>query len=183
MPLPAGELVDELRRLNAVPVGASNVVARTDLVRKIGGFDTGLRHMADWDLWLSLAEHGLPATVARPLVAYRLHRGAATMDAAFDADAPLAEHDRVVRRHGIPGDRPAVHRWNGWAALRAGRRRAAARSYLRAGREGDRASYVRAAVALVHPLAGRRTVFRPWNRPDPTEVQEALAWLHALPNR
>ena len=40
---------------NAVPGGCSNVVAGPALVREVGGFNTELSLLADWDLWIRLA--------------------------------------------------------------------------------------------------------------------------------
>jgi glycosyltransferase involved in cell wall biosynthesis len=67
-----GLLVDLLKH-NSVPGGCSNVVARTDLLRRLGGFDERLAVLADWDLWIRLAEAGRGARVAAPLVAYVEH--------------------------------------------------------------------------------------------------------------
>ena len=74
--LPAPDrLLDELLALNVMPAGASNVVARTALVRELGGFDAELSHTTDWDMWIRLAAASTAAAVADPLVAYRLHDG------------------------------------------------------------------------------------------------------------
>ena len=54
-PPPPHELRERLRGLNAFPAGASNVVVRTDAIRRIGGFDERLAHVADWDAWIRLA--------------------------------------------------------------------------------------------------------------------------------
>ena len=55
-PAPEPETIaPELLRRNAIPGGCSNVVAETTLVREVGGFDTELSLLADWDLWIRLA--------------------------------------------------------------------------------------------------------------------------------
>jgi glycosyltransferase involved in cell wall biosynthesis len=181
-PLPAETLTAELSRYNSVPAGASNVVVRADLLAAAGGFDPGLRHMADWDLWIRLGRSGPPATVPRPLLAYRLHGANATMDTAFDPREPLAELDAIIDRYGIPADRLAVDRWIAWTCLRAGRRGAALRAYLRAAREGDPKSLVRAAIGLLHPAVGRRIYYRPFWRhgQDEAWLGEARSWLREL---
>ncbi|MGZ4692177.1 MAG: glycosyltransferase family 2 protein, partial [Acidimicrobiales bacterium] len=54
---PAVEGLDYGRELlggNVVPGGASGVVARTAVVRRLGGFDEQLANFADWDLWIRL---------------------------------------------------------------------------------------------------------------------------------
>jgi glycosyltransferase involved in cell wall biosynthesis len=71
---PAPEsLPGRILRYNAVPGGASGVLARTGLVRELGGFDPRLRILADWDLWIRLVLRSPLASVDRPLVAYVLH--------------------------------------------------------------------------------------------------------------
>jgi glycosyltransferase involved in cell wall biosynthesis len=181
-PLPPERIAAELPRYNCVPAGASNVVVHADLLVAAGGFDPGLRHMADWDLWIRLGRSGPPATVSRPLLAYRLHGTNATMDTAFDPREPLAELDAIIDRYGIPADRLAVDRWIAWTCLRAGRRGAALRAYLRAARGGDPKSLLRATIGLLHPAVGRRIYFRPFWRHGQDEVwlSEARSWLREL---
>jgi glycosyltransferase involved in cell wall biosynthesis len=181
-PLAPERIVADLDRYNSVPAGASNVLVRADLLADTGGFDPALRHMADWDLWIRLGRTGPPATVPRPLLAYRLHRANATMDTAFDPQEPLAELDAIVGRYGIPADRLAVDRWIAWTCLRAGRRGASLRAYVRAARGGDRRSLVRAAIGLLHPAVGRRIYYRPFLRQGQDEawLAEARSWLRDL---
>ena len=181
-PLTPERIVADLDRYNSVPAGASNVLVRTALLARTGGFDPRLRHMADWDLWIRLGRAGLPATVPRPLLAYRLHRANATMDTAFDPQEPLAELDAIVDRYGIPADRLAVDRWIAWTCLRAGRRGPALRAYVRAARGGDPRSLIRAAIGLLHPAVGRRVYYRPFLRhgQDEAWLEEARSWLRDL---
>jgi glycosyltransferase involved in cell wall biosynthesis len=181
-PLLPERIVADLARYNSVPAGASNVVVRADLLAGTGGFDPGLRHMADWDLWIRLGRTGPPATVPRPLLAYRLHRANATMDTAFDPREPLAELDAIVDRYGIPADRLAVERWIAWTCLRAGRRGTSLRAYVRAARGGDPKSLVRAAISLLHPAVGRRVYYRPFLQrgQDEAWLGEARSWLRDL---
>jgi glycosyltransferase involved in cell wall biosynthesis len=181
-PLVPERIVADLDRYNSVPAGASNVLVRAELLAVTGGFDPRLRHMADWDLWIRLGRAGLPATVPRPLLAYRLHRANATMDTAFDPQEPLAELDTIIDRYGIPADRLAVDRWIAWTCLRAGRRGASLRAYLRAAKGGDPRSLVRAAIGLLHPAVGRRIYYRPFLRhgQDEAWLAEARSWLRDL---
>ena len=160
------ELLAGLRRRNLMPAGSSNVAVRSDLLSATGGFDPRLRHLADWDLWLRLAGLGQPAYVPAPLVAYRLHRGQATLDTT----GMLAEASELEARHGA--DRTAILRWAAWSHLRTGRRRAALRAYTGAVLAGDVTSLARAAVALLHPRPS--TVRRP-SRPSATEA----VWIAA----
>jgi glycosyltransferase involved in cell wall biosynthesis len=181
-PLAPERIVADLDRYNSVPAGASNVLVRADLLAVTGGFDPRLRHMADWDLWIRLGRTGMPATVPRPLLAYRLHRANATMDTAFDPQEPLAELDAIVDRYGIPADRLAVDRWIAWTCLRAGRRGASLRAYLRAAKGGDPRSLIRAVIGLLHPAVGRRVYYRPFlgRGQDAAWLEEARSWLRDL---
>jgi len=69
--VPGGELRDELREYNAVPAGASNVVARASLLARSGRFDEDFSTLADWEMWIRLAREGRGEAVSEPLVAYR----------------------------------------------------------------------------------------------------------------
>jgi glycosyltransferase involved in cell wall biosynthesis len=70
------EVIALLPRHNPIPAAASNIIVATDVVAEVGGFDVGLMHMTDWDLWLRIAARwGPPACVRAPSVAYRLHVG------------------------------------------------------------------------------------------------------------
>jgi glycosyltransferase involved in cell wall biosynthesis len=177
-PAPPDRVVEGLRRHNAVPAGASNVVVRAETLARAGRFDPQLRNNEDWDLWIRLARLGPPAWVCRPLVALGIHPG----NASRNMDRMLQELDVIGRRHRIPVDRAAHYRWAAWTCLRAGRRRQALRYYAHAVRNGDLTSVARAAVTLVHPAvaetrvarqASRRTSGRAW-------VAEAQAWLEPL---
>ena len=49
----------------------STVIARTDVVRRLGGFDPALDGVEDWDMWLRIAREGRIVKVDAPLVVYR----------------------------------------------------------------------------------------------------------------
>lgn len=68
------ELRRGIRGRNLIFAGSSNVLARTALLRQLGGFDEALHHIADWDMWIRLTEVGRPAACPEPLVAYVVHR-------------------------------------------------------------------------------------------------------------
>ncbi|WP_431272769.1 hypothetical protein [Dankookia sp. P2] len=55
-------------------VGTSTVVARTDLLREVGGFRTEWGSAEDWDLWLRLAARAPVGCVPAVLVDYLMHR-------------------------------------------------------------------------------------------------------------
>lgn len=54
-------------------VGTSTVMARTDLLRAVGGFDEALHQAEDWDLWLRLAARAPVGCVPQALAEYRQH--------------------------------------------------------------------------------------------------------------
>jgi glycosyltransferase involved in cell wall biosynthesis len=158
-PPPSSEdLVKRLIERNLMPAGCSNVIVRADLFRHVSGFDIGLRHLADWDLWLRLVQSGPPACISLPLVAYRIHAGQATLD----PDGMIAEGRILAARHGA--DLNSIRRWLAWSHLRRGERLLALRAYARAAFAGNVSSLGRAALTILHsspmtfrsrPLSGR----------------------------
>ena len=91
------------------------MLARADLLRRLGGFDESLHHIADWDLWIRLTEAGRPAACPEPLVAYMVHDAnmhRTAIDSAASERAPAA---REARASSLPGRfDPVVFR--GWIA-------------------------------------------------------------------
>jgi len=129
-------LAEDLLTANVVPAGSSNVVARAELLRAVGGVDERFAELDDWDLWLRLAHAGRAAACPEVLVAYVEH--AANMPAAFHTDL-AAELDLLVRKHAaadppirVQPDRRDFARWVARGHGRAGRRLAAARTYAAA---------------------------------------------------
>ena len=127
-PLPPEAMVAALREYNAVPAGASNVIVRSEVLARVGGFDEHLTHVPDWDLWLRLAGHGVPACVNEPLVAYRIHGG----NASFRTTEMLEELYELEDRHELTKTRTRFHRHLAYLCLRSGRRREALAHFLRA---------------------------------------------------
>lgn len=66
-------LAPALLRANVIWGGASNVVARTDLLRSLHGFDETLFQLADWDLWIRLALADSAVALDDVLVALVVH--------------------------------------------------------------------------------------------------------------
>lgn len=52
---------------------ASSVLAKTDAVQSVGGFDGTFKNLGDWDLWLKLSEIGGVGFVDEKLTFYRIH--------------------------------------------------------------------------------------------------------------
>jgi GT2 family glycosyltransferase len=83
-------------------VGTSTVVARTGLLREVGGFRTAWGSAEDWDLWLRLAARAPVGCVPAVLVDYLMHRpGAVSRQAsqrALAVRAIAAEHRQSAAR-------------------------------------------------------------------------------------
>ena len=162
--------VATIGKRNLMPAGCSNVMIRSRLLDRTGGFEPGLRHLADWDLWLRLVRYATPTCVSEPLVAYRVH----PLQASMDTTGMLDEAAMLEDRHGA--DRASVLRWQAWSSLRQGRRWDAIRTYANAAVSGDVLSLGRAVVAALHPspTSLRRTRATPvaadWRR-------RAESWL------
>ena len=65
---------------NVIPGGGSGVLARTELVRSVGGFDVSLSAFADWDLNIRLSHRSAIASLDRPLVGNYVHPDQMTRD-------------------------------------------------------------------------------------------------------
>jgi glycosyltransferase involved in cell wall biosynthesis len=132
---------DELLRLelrqNAVPAGGSNVIVRADLLRRLGGFDERLYHLADWDLWVRLAETAGAAASPDVDVAYVEHGLNMHMSELGrirrEFSYLVEKHRELNRRHGIDFDRLGFDLWMAWSHRRSGHPRKAAWLYLRGG--------------------------------------------------
>lgn len=114
--MPEGDVAPDLIRhfLWATPA----VVARREIVLKLGGFDETLRIGEDYDLWLRLASAGPVARVRRLVVACRAHPESTTKTGGYFTIPPPI---RVIRRHlhRVPalrdrvGRRELRHRFSG----------------------------------------------------------------------
>jgi glycosyltransferase involved in cell wall biosynthesis len=165
-----------IRAYNVIPAGSSNVLARAELLKRVGGFDPALTHLADWDVWIRMTEAGQAAVCPEPLVAYILHETNLHLDQS-DIAAEV-RHLRAKHIHSsLPGelDRAALDGWSGWAHQRRGHSLKAARFYLRAALRGRRATYLPAVVsALLQHFRLRNPTVRDLAAPD---------WLVQNPGR
>lgn len=174
-PITAGDLLER----NTVPAGSSNVLAPTDLVRAVGGFDEGLTYVADWDLWIRLALRGPVAVCAEPLVAYVRHGSGTTFSGRAAVDEMryfLAKHDRT----GVTADPAGFLSWVALQDRRAGKRRSAAGTLLRSGLAYRKPRHlVHAAAALVGLHRTRPSPTSSHARPDglPSEPPADAEWL------
>ena len=156
LPAPEPDEIGSLLRVrNALPAGGSAVIARTEVARKAGGFDTELNELADWDFWLRLAEAGSAAAAEEPLVGYFRHPQQMRLVEESNVQAEFAH---LAAKHGLEGQDLHFSRWVAMGHLRAGRRGKAAGIYLRAGlARRSPGNIARAAGAL---LGERAFAFR-----------------------
>jgi glycosyltransferase involved in cell wall biosynthesis len=152
MPPPTpDEVSSHLANRNLVPAGASNVMADRLTLLEVGGFDEGLAHLADWDLWLRLLDHGRPASAPGIGVGYRLHPRAMSLDPrGILAELDVLDGRWRHLRGGRQLDPGPTHLWIAMSQLRAGHRTRALASYIRAIRYCPRTA-LRGAFRSFHP--------------------------------
>ena len=145
-------LLDELLARSCLPAGCSNVIARTDLVRRLGGFDEHLFQLADWDLWIRLAHESRAAACPDILVAYLEHAENMLLtherDVTRELEQIAAKHSALRHARGVDLDGVTFLHWVAWGYLRRGLRLRAARVYLRCGFRHRRLHDVGLAVAF-----------------------------------
>jgi len=169
---PADEVDASLLRFNTIPCGCSNVIARADVVRAVGGFDPRTKLAADWDMWLRLSAAGPAASVDEPLIAYVEHAAGMSSQSGADIWDELAYFSDKFRGRGFDPDGVLISRWVAGRALRAGNRRGALKAYLHgAVRYNSPGNLPRAASVLLGDRLRRRfATERPAGGPAP-------AWL------
>jgi glycosyltransferase involved in cell wall biosynthesis len=179
-PSPLRDLGEELLARNVIPGGASGVVLDTSLARRVGGFDLRLSVFADWDFWIRLGLASPVAAVARPLHAYRVHAAGMSNQDGVHAELDVIDDKYTAERaaRGLDLDRPAIEVWIGDRHQRAGRRFAAAGSYLHSVPRISRATSIRkAAEVLVWPGLYRVRDFVNGRRVPASARRELSLWL------
>jgi glycosyltransferase involved in cell wall biosynthesis len=178
------DLSSSLLAANVVPGGASGVVAERELVQGVGGFDTRLSLLADWDLWTRLALCSPAIAVPEPLHAYRVHASsmsARNRNGEDELRIVEAKYACERRERGVALARQAFDFWLADSRQRGGRRLAAADAYVRSvGYTAPLNAALHAAAALVWPGSLRHVSARRAARTDPRWVAEAETWLAPL---
>ena len=147
-----GQPVRELIEVNFVLT--SSVVVRRDALEAVGGFDEGLSHAEDVDLWIRLARRGPGTASRRALVRYQHRPGGLTrqIEARLNGDVALFERlaaDAALEsslRHVARRRAALAHFKLGVSALREERRDQARRHLAAAWRLPER----RPPVALAY---------------------------------
>jgi glycosyltransferase involved in cell wall biosynthesis len=125
------EVQASLKGFNAVPGGGSAVMARTAVVRDLGGFDAPFQLFGDWEMWLRLAQVTPPACAPDLLTAYVLHGGSMSSR----TDRMLGEIDLLRDKYAGTGllapDRGRIDTWIADRDRAAGRRLAPAAIWMR----------------------------------------------------
>ena len=173
-----GEAVRELPHRNVIPGGGSNVIVRSELLKKMPPFDPRLKNTEDWEMWIRLANVGPPACDSRPLIAYRIHSG----NASLDTKAILQGIKIIEQIHDTTADMGTIHRWLAESCLRTGHRLKGAKHLGLAALNGQYrgvAGDVRDILARKIPLLEGRHL-----RAIPSEVarwrEQSAPWLGSL---
>jgi len=185
LPDPVG-LLPRLLASSVVPAGCSNVLARTEVVRDLGGFDERLFQLADWDLWIRLARAGRAASCKDVLVGYVEHGENMLLTDPRDVRREFAhldaKHESLRAIHAVELDRAAFAHWVAWGHLRRRRRLRAARVYFRSGIENRRPRDVALAggfaLRAALPIGGVRPALQRLTRGSAYATPPAEpAWL------
>jgi glycosyltransferase involved in cell wall biosynthesis len=132
-PLPPETIGAAVLRYDAIPGGGSTVALRRVTWLNSGGFDTRLQACEDWELWIRLAKHGLPACVHEPLVARRLH----SSNSSLRVSDFICGTIQIEALHQTRADWGRLYRWMAHSALRAGRPRTALALFGKAAARGE----------------------------------------------
>jgi glycosyltransferase involved in cell wall biosynthesis len=172
------DVMARLPRWSVVPGGCSGVMAERAPLERTGGFDRRLVNLADWDLWIRLAQIGPPSSTDEPLVGYRLHPGQSSLDVALI----LREVAILEEKHRTMVDRGALHHYLAHKCVLAGRRGEALEHFTRAAISGEAPEVMKAGLSFLREKVRRRFPSIP-TRPPNTHVawrQQASGWLSEL---
>jgi glycosyltransferase involved in cell wall biosynthesis len=132
----AGEKADDQRErivaARLMPFPLSSMIARTALVRSLGGFDAGLARVAqveDLDMVSRIARVSRVVTVTRPLGYYRVHSGAASFRTFDD----MRRGTRFLQARVAAQEAGKTLTWEQWSPMS---------SESRAVRRKDRANFL-----------------------------------------
>jgi glycosyltransferase involved in cell wall biosynthesis len=169
-----------LLQANVIP--PSSLLAKTDLVRSVGAFDTKLEHLCDWDLAIRLSAQGTGAMTSEMLVGYTIHPGNFHHDEASILAVDRRRFDQKYAeewaRTGTSLDRTRWLRWRAGAEREGGRRLGAAVEYLKLGWVSrDPGVAVRGVILALGGEGVMRVARRVRHRGKPEPATPAPSWL------
>lgn len=177
-------LASTLLARNVLWGGCSNVIVRSDVVRRLGGFDERLFQLTDWDLWIRLSQAARGAACPEVVVGCIEHRRSMLLTTEADIFAELAyvesKHRAAREAAGVSLDRRIFTRWVALGHRRAGRRFRASRLYLAGAiRDRDPGNLVRALAAPFGERSFRwvRDAIRPPSSDESSELSREPVWL------
>lgn len=168
---------------NIVPASGLAVTADTEVLRRIGGFDTECVGVEDWDLVIRLARECEPVMVSEPMLAFRsVSQGSVSADTQRLHDAAKVLRRKFAddyRRLGIDVDWAALDRYLVMGDLAAKRRLPAARRSLRAAWKRRSPRLVaKALLIFVSPDLAARQARRRMVTQVPVEISSyARRWI------
>lgn len=174
--VPETTTLEALLEWNTIPAGSSNVIARSEQLRAVAGFDERLKYVADWDLWIRLAACSDLAVVPQVLVGYVRH-GSGMGFAGRNAVDEMQYFVRKHRQRGLRVDPAAVLWWVAADNRLDGRRRAAASTYFRTALAYRRPRRVLRAVSSLLEPRSRRTLRARAARSHPRNFSHEVSWL------
>jgi hypothetical protein len=86
-------------------VWPQSVLARTEILREVGGFDARSLYAGDWLTWMRLSLRHRVVTLQEPLIAYRVHSGSGHLESnrsGFNGRDLPATMDYVFRDPAMP---------------------------------------------------------------------------------
>jgi hypothetical protein len=160
--------------------GPSVVVVETETIRRVGGFDEQLSVLADWDLWMRLADAGPAAHSKSMLVGYLIHRGGMFTQhpeiAASDLRYLTGKHRERSARLGVEPDVARMLVALAYGHARAHRRMRAVVTALQAAARARSPRYAALGLAFI---GGYRFALAVRNRLSDTVLPPRPDWVTA----
>lgn len=97
-----GDALADALRFRNLPAFPSALVIRHTCLKDLGGFDTSLVILEDWDMAIRAARHCRLASLAEPLVLYRVHGGNRSRNIDIHITPGLSVLRRLYRQRDLP---------------------------------------------------------------------------------
>ena len=85
-------------------IGTSSVIIKKEILQKLGAFNTDLRALQDWDLWLRVAAENQICYIDEPLVYYRVHSSSVSRNVRKTLPYHLNLIKNVFSQNGLARD-------------------------------------------------------------------------------